>query len=151
MKKYSLSIENKKFEVEVSVEQDVADVSVNGKSFKVKIENSDAITNLGTIKTVPSRSTAKAVKIAPIPQASAATKQASASAGAGVIKSPLPGNVIQILVSIGNSVKRGDVLVVLEAMKMENNILAVNDGVVKSIFVQTGQTVMLGDSLIEVE
>ena len=64
------------------------------------------------------------------------------------VKSPLPGSVLKVVVAEGQAVKRGDVLLTLESMKMENNILAEKDGVVKSIAVTTGQSVMQDDLLL---
>jgi biotin carboxyl carrier protein len=63
----------------------------------------------------------------------------------------LPGNVVKILVSAGQAVKRGDTLLVMEAMKMENNIMAEKDGTVKAVYVEVGRTVALGDALVEIE
>ena len=83
--------------------------------------------------------------------ASAPRAAASASAGAGAIKCPLPGTVLAIKVNVGDTVTTGQTLVVLEAMKMENNIDADRAGVVKQILVQQGATVMEGDNLIVIE
>ena len=73
-----------------------------------------------------------------------------AAAGAGAIVAPLPGTVTNVAVSAGASVKRGDLLLVMEAMKMENDIRSDRDGVVKSVYVAAGKTVMQGDPLVEI-
>ncbi|MBQ3479472.1 MAG: acetyl-CoA carboxylase biotin carboxyl carrier protein subunit, partial [Clostridia bacterium] len=78
----------------------------------------------------------------------AAPKAAAAPAGAEAIKAPMPGNINAVNVSNGQSVKKGDVLVILEAMKMENEIMAPRDGVVASVNVTKGATVNTGDVLL---
>ena len=72
----------------------------------------------------------------------------AAPAGADVVKAPMPGNIVSISVSEGASVKKGQVLLVLEAMKMENEIVSPRDGVVSSILVSKGASVNSGDGLI---
>ena len=84
-------------------------------------------------------------------QSSAATPPAPASpaaAGAVEVKAPMPGNILDVKVAAGASVKAGDVLVILEAMKMENEIVAPQDGTVASINVHKGDTVNSGDTLV---
>ncbi len=65
------------------------------------------------------------------------------------IKAPLPGNIIKVLVEKGDIVKKGDILLLMESMKMENTVLAEKDGVVENILVEAGQPVLQGDVLIE--
>ena len=81
---------------------------------------------------------------APAPAAPAAP----ASAGAVEVKAPMPGNILDVKVAAGASVKAGDVLVILEAMKMENEIVAPQDGTVASVNVNKGDTVNSGDVLV---
>jgi biotin carboxyl carrier protein len=69
--------------------------------------------------------------------------------GAAPIKAPLPGKVMSVKVSKGDIVKKGDVLLIMEAMKMENNVLASQDGVIEVIKVQPGDSVLEGDVLLE--
>ncbi|HOY90075.1 MAG TPA: acetyl-CoA carboxylase biotin carboxyl carrier protein subunit, partial [Bacillota bacterium] len=84
------------------------------------------------------------------PAAPVAAPAASAPAvGASTIKAPMPGTVLSIKVTAGQSVKRGDVLLILEAMKMENEISAPADGVVAGIRVQAGSTVNTGDPMVD--
>ena len=85
----------------------------------------------------------------PIKKAPSSTK--AKTFGTTVIKSPLPGNVLKVKVEVGQSVKRGDLLLTLESMKMENNIMAEKNAVVKAIHVQPGQTVMQDDPLFDLE
>ncbi|MBQ8089059.1 MAG: acetyl-CoA carboxylase biotin carboxyl carrier protein subunit, partial [Clostridia bacterium] len=73
---------------------------------------------------------------------------AAAPAGAETIKAPMPGNINDVRVKAGQSVKKGDILVILEAMKMENEIMAPRDGVVASVNVSKGATVSTGDVLV---
>lgn len=146
MKEFQFKINGNAYKVAVdNVEDGVATVSVNGTSYKVELENDLA----GGPKPV------KPVQVAPAtyqatPQA-APVKIASAPAAAGngtQLRSPLPGTVLELRVKEGDTVKEGQTVMILEAMKMENNIDADRAGVVKQIFVQQGATVMEGDNLI---
>lgn len=136
MKKFKFKIDGNEFEVSVNeIEQNIAEVEVNGTPFTVEIERQEKSSSSTMIRK-------PAGKVAPI-----ATPTRSAVATA--VKSPLPGSIIKVLVTPGQTVKRGDVLLTVESMKMENNILAEHDGVVKKIYVQAGQSVMQGDVLID--
>ena len=88
-----------------------------------------------------------APKAAPAPAPAPAAKAAPAAAGAQV-KSPLPGSVVKVCVNEGQDVKKGDTLLILESMKMENPILAEQDGKVAQVAVAAGQTVMQDDLLV---
>lgn len=142
MKKYNLTIEEKSFEVEVDVHQNTAEVVVNGKSYVVEIEFTDSENNKVTRPAVPKQSVPKTV----VPEL-----QPTIVGISDIIKSPLPGVIMNVLVNKGDKVKRGDVIIIIEAMKMENNVMAVADGTVKNVFVETGKTVMMGDNLIDIE
>ena len=136
MKEYKFTIGGKKYEVAVSgIEGNVADVSVNGVAYKVEIEEGAA----------PAAVSAASPAAAPAAQAkapAAAPAPAPAAAGAGKsILSPLPGVIISVDVKQGDSVKRGDKVAVIEAMKMENDILSDCDGTVTAVHVQKGDTV----------
>lgn len=141
MEKYTFKIENQKYEVEIDVNQNIADVLVNGKSYKVEIERTEN-NNTENSTTTPRTS----IRSPKVPDTSLST-----DSDVTKIKSPLPGNVLQVLVNKGEHVKRGDVLIIIEAMKMENNIMAGNDGIIRNVLTQPGKTVMLGDPLIEIE
>ena len=67
------------------------------------------------------------------------------------VKAPLPGSIFKLNVAVGDSVKKGDTLLIMEAMKMENNIMAEKDGVVKSVKVAVGDAVLQEDVLMEIE
>ena len=138
MKKYVLKITDKVYNVDVDVNEDVADVSVNGNKYNVLIESVVDDNNTPIIK----KATAEQPKSEPVVE----TK--SSSGAKEMITSPLPGNVLKIEVEPNAQVKRGDILIIIEAMKMENNILAPHDGIVEKVFVKAGDVVMLGDELI---
>ncbi len=111
-------------------------ITVNGVSYDVAVEE----TGEGV--------SAPIATSAPAPKAPAPKKAASAGGeGAVKINSPMPGNILSVKVSAGQAVKKGDVLMVLEAMKMENEICAPQDGTVASINVASGDSVESGDVL----
>ena len=108
-------------------------ITVNGVAYSVSVEETAA---------------GAAPVAAAAPAAPAAPKAAAGAAGAVSVKAPMPGNILDVKVSAGASVKAGDVLVILEAMKMENEILAPQDGTVASVNVNKGDTVNSGDVLV---
>ena len=112
-------------------------ISVNGVAYSVSVEETAA----GAAPVAPAA--APAPKAAPAPAAAAAP-----AAPAVEVKAPMPGNILDVKVAAGASVKAGDVLVILEAMKMENEIVAPQDGTVASINVHKGDTVNSGDTLV---
>lgn len=111
-------------------------VNVNGNSYEVEVEEVGA-------------AVAAAPVAAPVQTAAApkAAPKAAAPAGGTPVKAPMPGNVLDIKVSNGQAVKKGDVLVILEAMKMENEISAPQDGTV-TVVASKGATVNTGDVLV---
>ena len=133
---------------------------INGAEYKCAVEEIEAgktkVTVNGKVYEVETEAAAPAAKPAavpaPKPAAPAAPKaeaKPAAAPAAGVqVKSPLPGSVIKVLVSEGQAVKKGDTLLTLESMKMENAIMAEADGTVKQIAVTPGQNVMQDDLLI---
>ena len=137
---------------------------INGAEYKCAVEEIEAgktkVTVNGKVYEVETEAAAPAAKPAAKPAAAPAPKPAAPAApkaeakpaaapAAGVqVKSPLPGSVIKVLVSEGQAVKKGDTLLTLESMKMENAIMAEADGTVKQIAVTPGQNVMQDDLLI---
>lgn len=117
-------------------------VNVNGKSYEVEVEEVGASPS---VQSAPAVSPA-APKSEPVKPA--APVAASAPAGAVSVNSPMPGTIISVAVKPGDSVKSGDVLCILEAMKMENEIVAPSDGTVASVNVSQGQSVNSGDLLV---
>jgi biotin carboxyl carrier protein len=154
MKNYKFTINNNEYSVDiVDIEDQVATVEVNGTPYQVELEV-EVRKPVSAQKPVVVISKPPAVvnptqppqpKIAPVPQA------ATAPSGGSVIKSPLPGIVLDILVHVGDAVKPGQRVLMLEAMKMENNIDADKEGVVKDIRVQKNDSVMEGDTLMVIE
>lgn len=108
-------------------------ITVNGTPYSVTVEDANG--------------SAAPVAAAPA-QAPAAAPAAPAAAGSVSVDAPMPGNILDIKVSNGASVKAGDVLLILEAMKMENEIVAPQDGTVASVNVNKGDTVEAGQTLV---
>ena len=115
-------------------------ITVNGNTYEVLVEEADA-SGAYTAPVATPVATPAAPKAAPAPKA------ASAATGATKVTSPMPGTILAVKVSAGQTVKKGDVICVLEAMKMENDIPAPQDGVIASINVQKGASVNAGDVL----
>jgi biotin carboxyl carrier protein len=145
MKKYKFTIHGNQYDVHIiNVEDNLIDLEVNGSSYQVEVDKSIQPVKTPRLvrqRAVPSTDTT--------PSVATGVKKPALSAG-GQIKSPLPGAVISILVKVGDPVKPGQKLMVLEAMKMENNIDSDKEGTVTAIHVAPGQSVMEGDVLIEI-
>lgn len=109
-------------------------VTVNGVAYDVVVEELNGSAAPAPVAAAP----VSAPKAAPAP---AAAPKASGNAGAIAVKAPMPGNLIKVNVKVGDAVKKGDVLCVLEAMKMENDIMAPADGVVASVEAAKGASV----------
>ena len=119
-------------------------VTVNGVSYDVVVEEVG-----GAPAAAPAAAPVAAPVAAPAPAAAPAPKAAPAgTAGAVTVKAPMPGTILKVNASVGASVKKGDVLCVLEAMKMENDICAPQDGTVASVNVQKGASVNTDDVLV---
>ncbi len=115
-------------------------VNVNGTEYAISIE------------LISEEEAKKAQAAAPAPQAAPAPAAAPSPAGEGEqVASPMPGNILAVNVKEGDTVKKGDVLMVLEAMKMENEIMAGVDGVVTSVCVTKGATVETGAVLCTIK
>ena len=145
MKEFAFKLNGAEYKCAVEqIEAGKAQVTVNGKVYEVETEAAAPA----------AKPVAKPAPVAPKPAAPAAApkaeaKPAAAPAAGGVqVKSPLPGSVIKVLVSEGQAVKKGDTLLTLESMKMENAIMAEADGTIKQIAVTPGQNVMQDDLLI---
>ena len=115
-------------------------ITVNGTSYEVSVEE---VNSAATEPTVAMPSAAPAAKPAPAPKA-APKAAAPAAAGSVPVNAPMPGKIIDVKVGTGASVKRGDVILILEAMKMENEIVAPQDGTVASVNVSAGDAVEAG-------
>ncbi|MBE6776098.1 MAG: biotin/lipoyl-binding protein [Ruminococcaceae bacterium] len=121
-------------------------VTLNGKNYEVEVTETDAVLLNVSEASAPVVAPVAAPVAAPAP---AATAAAPAVAGEGTkVPSPMPGTILSINVAVGQAVKSGDVLLVLEAMKMENDIVAPCDGTVKQLLVSKGSTVNTDDVLV---
>lgn len=112
-------------------------VTVNGTAYEVTLEAVDA----SEVKTSPAPAAAPAAAPAPTP---AAAPAAPVSGGKETVSSPMPGNILAVNVANGAVVKKGDVLMILEAMKMENEIMSPCDGTILSVNVTKGASVETG-------
>lgn len=122
-------------------------ITLKGRTYEVEVEHGEAmlIDEYEAIAPVP----AAAPMTAAAPVAAAAPAAAAPAAVAGTpVTAPLPGNVLELRVKPGDSVKAGQLLVLIEAMKMENEVFAPADGVVKQILAQKGAMVATGDTLL---
>ena len=150
MKQYNYKIGGIDYEVTIhGIKGQIATLEVNGMPFNVEIVGStlseEDLPTMGTA--TPQAAATPAAAPAPAPAANS-TKGA---AGSGTpVKAPLPGVVTKVLVGDGQHVKKGDVVLVLEAMKMENNITAECDGKVTGICCEAGDSVMEGTTLITI-
>ena len=124
-------------------------ITVNGTAYDVQVEEVAA----GAAPVVAPAPAAKpaAPAAAPAPATAPAPAAAPVPAGAETVNSPMPGTIVSVNVSVGQNVKKGDVLVVLEAMKMENEIMAPRDAVVASVQVNKGDSVDSGTPLVSLQ
>jgi len=143
MKKFKFKINGNQYDAEVlSIEDNIAEIEINGTKYNVEVD-----------KTMQPVKTPKLVRSVSVPSTDshpsvAKTASPAGPKGAGTIKSPLPGVVLELFVKEGDMVKIGQRVLILEAMKMENNIEADKAGKVISIAKQKGDAVMEGDVLI---
>ncbi len=143
MKEYKYKINGTEYKVAVGeIVDNIAHVEVNGTSYEVEMEKKEE--EKPVVKPVV-RPAAAAPKAAEAPAAAPAAKAAAAGVG---VKSPLPGVVIDVKVKVGDDVKKGQTIAILEAMKMENNITADREGKITAVNVQAGDSVMEGTDLV---
>lgn len=145
MKKFKFKIHGNQYEVEiVNIEDNIATIEINGTAYTVEVDKD----------LVPTK-TPKLVRSVAVPTtdthpATSKTSTPGTPKGTGYIKSPLPGTVLEVLVKEGDHVKIGQRVLLLEAMKMENNINSDKEGRVVKIHKHKGDQVMEGDILIEI-
>lgn len=144
MKEFKYTIDGKEYHVAIGGVSDdyVADVTVNGETIQVQMEKPEE----------PEEPEKKKVELGkPVEEASDDAAPAAQVNAANAVKAPLPGTITSIEVAVGQEVKAGDTVVVLEAMKMQNSIEAEKDGKVTAIAVKVGQAVLEDDPLVVVE
>lgn len=121
-------------------------INVNGNSYNVDVEE---VGTAAAPQAAPVAPAAPVAQAAPVPQAAPAAPAPSAAPADGTkVTAPMPGTILDIQVTEGKQVAEGDILVILEAMKMENEIMAPHAGTVKTISVAKGATVETGDLLV---
>jgi len=146
MKTYKFKINGNEYNVAInSVEGTNASVTVNGTDYHVELENAPA----APVQPAPAAPAAP-VASAPAQEAPAAAPKPAASGAGKAVTSPLPGVIIAIKVNVGDSVKAGQEVAVLEAMKMENSIEAEHDGTVTAIHVAKGDSVLEGAAVVTI-
>ncbi len=124
-------------------------VTLNGRTYEVEVEAGKAMLLSEYEAIAPAPAAAAPVAAAPAAAPAAAAPAAPAVTGAGdPVNAPMPGNILKVNVKAGDAVKAGTVLVVLEAMKMENEIMAPKDGTVTQVLVSKGSTVDTGAALV---
>lgn len=140
MKKFKFTIRGNDYEVDMySLEDGIAKLEVNGTRYKVELHKDEKSTKTPVLIRAP----LKTPKDAHIIKKS--------ENGLFKIKAPLPGNILQVFVKPGDEVEKGGKLLIYEAMKMENTILAEKPGIIKTVEVSTGDAVLQEDLLIEME
>ena len=146
MKTFKFTIAGQPYDTTVNeIEPNVCEVTVNGTVFQVEIEKQETVKKKPVVAPRPAATATGAAVSASKPAA------APASAGTTVVKSPLPGSIVKVMVQAGQDIKKGDTLLTMESMKMENVIASEVTGKVKSVLVQPGQNVMQDDKLVEIE
>lgn len=141
MKKFKFTIRGNEYDVHIEkIENNIAEIEVNGTNYTVELHSE-----------VKASKTPKLVRsMVPPPSRKEQKLPKNIGSKANAVKSPLPGTIIKILVKEGQEVKKGDNLLIMEAMKMENNVLSEKEGVISSIKVKEGDTVLQNDILIEI-
>lgn len=149
MSEYVLTINQKEYRAEVSeINAEYALIRVNGREFRVDLQQL-ALSKLMPVETKKSEARMEAAAAMPAVRPALEPPPAGGDVS-NIVKSPLPGLIIDVKVGAGEKVKAGQIIVVMEAMKMENQIQATIDGTVKKIFVKKGDNVAEGDTLIEI-
>lgn len=142
MKEYKYKVNGNEYTVGIGeIDNNTVEVEVNGTSYTVELEKTAA----------PIVSAIKPAVSAPAAQPAAQPAPRPSAGAAGALKSPLPGVIVDIKVKVGDTVEPTTVVAILEAMKMENNINAGRNGVVKAINVNKGDSVLEGTDLIVIE
>lgn len=151
MKQYKYKVNGAQYDVTIdSIVGRIAKVEVNGIPFEVEMQGSSLVEEDLPTQVADEAAATAAPAPAPAPAAAAPAAPAAGPGAGAPVKAPLPGVVAKILVSVGQAVKKGETVLVLEAMKMENNITAETDGKVTGICVAAGDSVMEGTTLVTI-
>lgn len=144
MKQYKYKINGNLYTVTVNdIEDNIAQVEVNGTPYKVELDK--------PIKAAPKPITRPAAAPKTESGAPVVARPAAPSGSKSAVKSPLPGVILDIKIKEGDTVKKGQTIIILEAMKMENNINANKDGKITAIKVNKGDSVLEGTDLVVIE
>jgi biotin carboxyl carrier protein len=143
-KNYKITIAGQTYDVEVGdLSTSPVDVSVDGTTYQVELPES----------AVPAAATTPAISapktVTPAPQA-VSRPSVPTSGGDGVVRSPMPGKIVSVSVSVGDSVTKGQPILILESMKMENTIASPIDGTISAVHVGAGDAVQHGQTLAEI-
>lgn len=157
MSQYKFKINGKEFEVAVnSIENNIASVNVNGVEYSVELEagldgslSSSAVSLRETPPSVAGPLPLSMPRVAAASEESSRPAPATSGAGKKIV-SPLPGVIIDVCVNVGDAVKRGQKIAVIEAMKMENDILAECDGTISAIYVKRTDSVLEGADIASI-
>ena len=152
--KYQYTVKGIDYEVEIQdIEGNIANVTVNGIPFEVEmklpVKAGKQKVKLSGERKESAPTTTSTATATPAATTTAATQPAAAASGKPVV-APLPGTINEIKVKVGDKVNNGDTVVILEAMKMRNNIEAETSGTITSINVNKGDAVMEGDTLVTI-
>lgn len=149
MKEYKYKVKGAEYTVTINeVEGKMAKVEVNGIPFEVEMDRPMNMVHTPVVRPVAH---VHHGPVQPAPTAAVAQQQPAPAVGAGrPVRSPMPGTIVAIAVTNGQAVKKGDVVAVLEAMKMENNIKADCDGVVTAVCVNKGDSVQANSVLLTI-
>ena len=146
MKEYKYKINGNLYNVVIGdIEENIAHVEVNGTHYTVEMEKKPKAAP------APKPVVRPAAKPAAAPAAAAPVAKPAAGGAKSGVKSPLPGVILDIKVNVGDAVKKGQTLIILEAMKMENSINADKDGKIAAINVSKGESVLEGTDLVIIE
>lgn len=143
MKEYKYKINGNVYKVAIGdIEDNIAHVEVNGTPYNVEMEKAPKVV---------AKPVVRPASTAPAAPTTTVVKPTTPSSGKSGVKSPLPGVILDIKVNVGDTVKKGQLVIILEAMKMENNINADKDGKITAINVSKGDSVLEGTDLVIIE
>lgn len=125
-------------------------VTIDGEIYEVLVEEIRETPVIKKVSEVEEKVVEKPKKEIPVVEQKP-EKKVPVEHGKNIITAPLPGKILKVVVSPGMKVKRGDLLLTIEAMKMENELFAASDGTVKEVYVTPGQTVEVGEKLVSIE